>query len=115
MENWGAPKIRGRGMVKWQPFASLPEQFEGISRILEEQYKVPKPVITEDTKQQIERALKESLQYNKEINIKYYRNGYLHEQYITVTGINSHSKTVYCTDAYNSNTKFKIDEFTDVN
>ncbi|WP_257140861.1 hypothetical protein [Bacillus toyonensis] len=30
MENWGAPKIKGRGMVKWQPFASLPEQFEGI-------------------------------------------------------------------------------------
>ncbi len=30
MENWGAPKIRGRGMVKWLPFASLTEQFEGI-------------------------------------------------------------------------------------
>lgn len=32
MENqsWGTPKIKGRGMVKWQPFASMPEQFAGI-------------------------------------------------------------------------------------
>ena len=28
MENWGVPKIKGRGMVKWQPFKSLPEQNE---------------------------------------------------------------------------------------
>ncbi|EOP60946.1 hypothetical protein IKQ_06177 [Bacillus cereus VDM053] len=32
MENqsWGTPKIKGRGMVKWMPFASMPEQYEGI-------------------------------------------------------------------------------------
>ena len=114
MENWGAPKIRGRGMVKWQPFASVSEQFEGISRIIEEQYKVPKPAITDDTKQQIERALKESLQYNKEIHVEYYRNGYLYEQYITITDINSYNKTVYCTDAYRIKSKFLIDEFTDI-
>ncbi|WP_179953627.1 YolD-like family protein [Bacillus sp. BB56-3] len=114
MENWGAPKIRGRGMVKWLPFASVTEQFEEINRMLEEQYKVSKPAITDDTKQRIERALNESLQCNKEINIEYYRNGFIHEQYITVIGIDTHSRTVYCTDAYNSNTKFKIDEFTDL-
>lgn len=28
--NWGTPKLKGRGMVKWRPFASLPEQFIGI-------------------------------------------------------------------------------------
>ncbi|GAB6425841.1 TPA: YolD-like family protein [Bacillus cereus] len=114
MENWGAPKIHGRGMVKWVPFASVTEQFEEIDRMLGEQYKVSKPVITDDTKQLIERALNDSLQCNKEVHMKYYRNGYLHEQYITVTGIDIHSKTVYCTDAYNLNTVFKIDEFIDV-
>ncbi|WP_413226525.1 hypothetical protein [Bacillus sp. CH126_4D] len=30
IENWGTPKLRGRGMVKWQPFASIPEQHEEI-------------------------------------------------------------------------------------
>lgn len=28
MENWGVPKLKGRGMVKWQAFKSLPEQYE---------------------------------------------------------------------------------------
>lgn len=31
--NWGTPKLRGRGMVKWRPFASLPEQFIGINEM----------------------------------------------------------------------------------
>ncbi|OFC96175.1 hypothetical protein BTGOE6_57930 [Bacillus wiedmannii] len=30
IENWGTPKLRGRGMVKWLPFASMPEQHETI-------------------------------------------------------------------------------------
>lgn len=30
MENWGPPQIKGRGMVKWQPFKSLPEQYDVI-------------------------------------------------------------------------------------
>lgn len=37
------PVVRGRGMVKWNPFASIPEQYEEIHRMFEEQYKVPKP------------------------------------------------------------------------
>jgi len=28
IENWGIPKLKGRSMVKWQPFASMPEQYE---------------------------------------------------------------------------------------
>ncbi|WP_144507359.1 YolD-like family protein [Bacillus mycoides] len=82
--------------------------------MLEEQYKVSKPAITDDTKQQIERTLNESLQCNKEIHIEYYRNGYLHEQYITVTSIDTQNKTIFCTDAYGLGMKFKIDDFTDV-
>nr|WP_304521653.1 YolD-like family protein [Bacillus toyonensis] len=81
---------------------------------MEEQYKVPMPFLTDDTKERIERGLNESLQNAKEIFISYYRNGYIHEEHITVTNINVHSKTVLCTDAFRLNMKFKIDEFVDV-
>ncbi|MBO1582988.1 YolD-like family protein [Bacillus sp. XF8] len=114
MENWGVPKVRCRGMVKWQPFASMPEQYEGINRILEEQYKVPKPFLTDDTKERIERALNESLQQSSEILVSYYRDGYIHEDYITITNIDVQTKTIGCTDAFGLNSKFKIDEFVDV-
>lgn len=43
MEYNGFPVVRGRGMMKWNPFASIPEQYEEIHRMFEEQYKVPKP------------------------------------------------------------------------
>lgn len=114
MENWGVPRIKGRGMVKWQAFKSLPEQYEIIGQMIEEQYKVPKPFLTDDTKERIERGLNESLQNAKEILVSYYRNGYIHEEHITVTNINIHSKIVLCTDAFRLNMKFKIDEFVDV-
>ncbi|MEN1938987.1 YolD-like family protein [Paenibacillus sp. 102] len=114
MESWGFPQIKGRGMVKWQPFAAIPEQYEGIERILEEQYKVPKPFLTEDTKERIERALNDSLQNDSEILVSYYRDGYIHDEYITVLDIDIHTKTLVCSDAFGLNTKFKIDEFVDV-
>lgn len=114
MENWGVPRIKGRDMVKWQPFKSLPEQYDVIGQMIEEQYKVPKPVLTDDTKERIERGLNESLQNAKEILVSYYKNGYIPEEHITVTNINIHSKIVLCTDAFRLNMKFKIDEFVDV-
>ncbi|PGS21811.1 3-oxoacyl-ACP synthase [Bacillus cereus] len=101
-------------MVKWQAFKSLQEQYEVIGQMIEEQYKVPKPFLTDDTKERIERGLNESLQNAKEILVSYYRNGYIHEEHITVTNINIHSKIVLCTDAFRLNMKFKIDEFVDV-
>lgn len=82
--------------------------------MIEEQYKVPKPFLTEDTKERIEQSLNESLQYHKEILISYYRNGYIHEQYITVTNIDSQTKSIVCTDAFQLNMKFKIEDFVDV-
>ncbi|EEL62003.1 hypothetical protein bcere0025_52620 [Bacillus cereus F65185] len=57
IENWGTPKLRGRGMVKWQPFASIPKQHEEIREILEDLNKLPKPIVTEDMREQLERSL----------------------------------------------------------
>ncbi|PFB95153.1 3-oxoacyl-ACP synthase [Bacillus cereus] len=114
MENWGVPRIKGRGMVKWQPFKSIPEQYDVIGQMIEEQYKMPKPFLTYDTQERIERGLNESLQQNKEILISYYRNGYIHEQYITVTNIDVQTNSIVCTDAFRLNMKFKIDDFVDV-
>ncbi|QEQ20769.1 YolD-like family protein [Bacillus sp. BS98] len=114
MENWGVPKVRGRGMVKFQPFASLPEQYEGIREIIENLNKVSKPILTEDTKERIERALINSIQYDQEVLISYYREGIINNMYINVSHIDSSTKTVHCTDAFGLNTEFKIDEFVDV-
>ncbi|MES5896913.1 YolD-like family protein [Bacillus cereus group sp. RP43] len=113
-QNWGTPKLRGRGMVKWQPFASMPEQYEGIRGILEDLNKVPKPIVTEDMKEQLQIGLIQSLQNKEEILISYYRDGMVHEMYINVLHIEPMLKIVYCTDAFGLNTEFKFDELINI-
>jgi hypothetical protein len=109
-QNWGTPKLHGRGMVKWQPFASLPEQFEGIREILNDLNKVPKPIVTEDMKEQLQHGLIQSLQNKEEILISFYRDGTIQDMYINVLHIEPMTRTVYCTDAFGLNTEFKFDE-----
>ncbi|MEC3575763.1 YolD-like family protein, partial [Bacillus thuringiensis] len=115
MEYNGFPVVRGRGMVKWNPFASIPEQYEEIHRMFEEQYKVPKPFLTQDTMERIERALMQSFHEEEEIHTSYYRDGMVQDMYINVLHIEPMTKTIYCTDAFGLNTKFKFDEFGLVN
>jgi len=55
VKNANMPK--GRGMVKWQPFASMPEQFACIKEMIHEQTKVPRPILTQDAKEMIENKL----------------------------------------------------------
>ncbi|MFJ6194417.1 YolD-like family protein [Bacillus thuringiensis] len=117
MENqsWGTPKLRGRGMVKWQPFASMPEQYEVIREIISDLNKVPKPIVTEDMKEQLQISLVQSLQNKEEIHISYYRDGIVQDMYINVLHIEPMIKTVYCTDAFGLNTEFKFDELVSIN
>lgn len=109
------PVVRGRGMVKWNPFASIPEQYEEIHRMFEEQYKVPKPFLTQDTMERIERALMQSFHEEEEIHISYYRDGMVQDMYINVLHIEPMTKIIYCTDAFGLNTKFKFDELVNIN
>lgn len=55
MKNANMPK--GRGMVKWQPFASMPEQFAVIKEMIKEQTKASRPIVTQDAKEMIENKL----------------------------------------------------------
>ncbi|PEZ20345.1 YolD-like family protein [Bacillus cereus] len=114
-ENLGTPKLKGRGMVKWRPFASLPEQFMGINEMLNDLNKVPKPIVSEDMWEQIERGLIHSMQNHEEILISYYRDGLIHDMYINVLNIEPMLRTVYCTDAFGLNTEFKYDELVSIN
>lgn len=86
--------------------ASMPEQYEGIREILNDLNKVPKPIVTEDMKEQLQIWLVQSLQNKEEILISYYRNRMVHDMYINVLHIEPMTRTVYCTDAFDLNTEF---------
>ncbi|MCM3202709.1 YolD-like family protein [Bacillus cereus] len=98
MNNANMPK--GRKMVKWTPFAAMPEQFAGIREIIKEKNKVTRPILTDEEKELIENMLLCSLLSEEEILITYYEDGYLLSSYMTVVDIDPSNSAVICTDAF---------------
>ena len=99
---------KGRGMVKWSPFAAMPEQFAGIREIIKEKNKVTRPILTDDEKELIENMLLCSLLSEEEILITYYEDGYLLSSYMTVVDIDSSNSAVICTDAFYNKIKLQF-------
>jgi len=101
MNNANMPK--GRGMVKWTPFAAMPEQFAGIREIIKDKTKVERPTLTQDEQELIENTLLCSLLSEEEILITYYEDGFLLTSYMTVIDIDPLNKSILCTDAFYNN------------
>ncbi|TCW43404.1 YolD-like protein [Bacillus thuringiensis] len=112
MSNANMPK--GRGMVKWAPFAALTPQFDEIHEIIREQHKVTRPILTTEEKERIENMLVCSLLSEEEILISYYEDGYLLSGYMTVVDIDPLNSAVICTDAFGNKMKLQFSNIIDV-
>ncbi|WP_242300206.1 YolD-like family protein [Bacillus cereus group sp. BfR-BA-01448] len=106
MNNANMPK--GRGMVKWSPFAAMPEQFAGIREIIKEKNKINRPILTAEEKELIENMLLYSLVSEEEIMITYYEDGYLLSSYMTVVSIDQQHSAIICTDAFYNKMKLQF-------
>ncbi|WP_002150976.1 YolD-like family protein (plasmid) [Bacillus mycoides] len=111
MNNTNMPK--GRGMVKWTPFAAMPEQFAGIREIIKEKNKITRPILTPEEKELIENLLLCSLLSEEEILITYYEDGYLLTNYMTVTDIDPLNCSIVCTDAFYNRITLKFMDVVD--
>lgn len=67
---------QGRGMIKWQPFASVPQQYEIINEHIKNQDKVDKPVLDDLALRDLNDVLAHKLFYHPPAIIKYWDNGY---------------------------------------
>lgn len=112
MNNANMPK--GRKMIKWTPFAAMPEQFAGIREIIKEKNKVTRPILTAEEKELIENMLLCSLVAEEEIMITYYEDGYLLSSYMTVVDIDPSNSAVICTDAFYNTMKLQFSNIIDV-
>jgi len=46
-------EMKPRGMKKWRPFATMPEQYIGLKEVINRQVEVAQPVLTEEQMEQI--------------------------------------------------------------
>ena len=65
----------GRGMVKWAPFVTMPEQFENVGRLVESQSKITRPVLSDDRLDEIEHILKYAVEEKLPVKVAYYYDG----------------------------------------
>ncbi|MEM5662796.1 YolD-like family protein [Bacillus cereus] len=112
MSNANMPK--GRGMVKWSPFAAMPEQFAGIHEIIKEKNKIARPILTSEEKELIENMLLCSLLSEEEILITYYEGDYLLINYMTIIDIDPLNSAIICTDAFYNKLTLQFSDILDV-
>ncbi|MGD6955470.1 YolD-like family protein [Bacillus thuringiensis] len=104
---------KGRGMVKFSAFAAMPEQFEGINQIIQEQLKIQKPVLDDQQKEEIERILFEALETKSEVNLWYYKDAQIYHEIMDIQRIDIHNKVIVTTDAFRFVNKFLFDDIID--
>jgi hypothetical protein len=97
MMNSKIPK--GRTMIKWRAFAALPEQFIGINKLIEEQTKIKRPILTPKEQEIIEKII-DSYTSESEILLTYFEDGRSLTCYMTVVNMNSLQQSITCTDPY---------------
>ncbi|TKI35668.1 YolD-like family protein [Bacillus mycoides] len=83
--------------------------------MIQEQTKVPRPILTQDEKERIENKLLISYLGEEEVLLTYYKEGYLYKNYIIVADINPLNKTITCTDAFHNQRMFKFVDVIEVN
>ena len=83
---------QGRGMIKWAPFATIPEQYENVDKMIEAQAHVPEPYLTEDLLQALELKLRELIDSN--VILRYWCAGYEHQIECKVEHIDNWSRVV---------------------
>lgn len=79
----------GRGMIKWAPFATLPEQFETIQQFIIDQNKITRPVLSDDQLAELNIRLHEALQYAQPVEVKFYNNGFVDSVRLTIYRIDA--------------------------
>jgi len=65
---------QGRGMIKWAPFATMPEQFENVGNMIQSQMHVPKPNLTIELQQELELKLRDYI--GKNVVLRYWSDSY---------------------------------------
>ncbi len=70
--------MKQRGMVKWQPFASLPEQAEYINKLIHEMNKVDRPILSEDQLNELNEILFRCFENKEVVSLNYYHDGYIY-------------------------------------
>lgn len=108
-------KHNDRGMRKWRPFASIPEQHIGLNKVLEGLNKVEKPILAADQQEQINEILMRACGTDSKVFLTYYKKGELITETCSIDSINVHTKALYFMDeVFEIKNKLQLSDIVDV-
>ncbi|EZI13013.1 YolD-like protein [Staphylococcus epidermidis VCU050] len=61
--------------IKWQAFATLPQQFEILEQIIKDQNKIEKPLLTHDSLDNLDQIFQIKIQNDELCTISYWEDG----------------------------------------
>ena len=102
-------KINDRGMRKWRPFASIPEQYIGLKKVFDELNKVDKPLLSEEQQEEINEALGEALHSRRTIQLTHYKNGHCDTEPGEIVAVDVNSKTFMFIDLFGFKNKMELE------
>lgn len=72
------PRIpKGRGIVKWQAFKTMPEQYEILNQYIEDQDKIDMPLLSDEQLQEINEKVTHKIKHHVIADVSYWKNGYI--------------------------------------
>ncbi|CAD2073978.1 YolD-like family protein [Phocicoccus pinnipedialis] len=84
----------GRGMIKWAPFATMPEQFESVQNIIHSQDKIKRPILTDDRVDLMSRKMSYALHHKLPVKIEYYYDGFRYSVDVEIIKIDQWSEVL---------------------
>lgn len=98
---------QGRGKIKWQAFATLPQQFEILEQIINEQDKIEKPLLTHDSLDNLDQIFQMKIQNDELCTITYWEDGNISNytgKILKIDAINSYF--IFCDSTNTKHTFF---------
>ncbi|WP_436962360.1 YolD-like family protein [Staphylococcus shinii] len=72
------PRIpKGRGMKKWLPFKTMPEQYERLDQYVEDQNKIDMPLLSEEQLEEINDKVIYKIKKQIIADLSYWQDGYI--------------------------------------
>jgi hypothetical protein len=75
------PRIpQGRGMVKWQPFKTVPQQYEILDQYIDDQNKIDMPLLSQEQLEEINDKVTYKINNKIISEINYWEKGYIYSK-----------------------------------
>ncbi len=100
---------KGRGIVKWNAFKTMPEQYKQLEEHIENQNKIEKPSLSSDQIETLNTVLNEKIYSNDVCEVMYYEAGYIEKVIGYIVKLDEYQRYIIIENDSRQRVKLNID------